>query len=178
MNEQANGTQRQPTEALTTEALKSQDPWQTDEVLAEDFKPMSAEQAQNWRRANPAVSPWRVVAWQAIVGVVFAAALGAVIGSVSAAWSAAYGAVSVVLPGAVFARGLMRQMRHQAHGGSAFAGLMVWELAKIVLTIAMLLLAQVVVPGLNWLALLAGFVVTMKVVWVAVWLRPKAGSSA
>lgn len=172
MSEQANGIPQQP-----ADASKMQDPWQADEALEDNFKPMSAEQAQQWREANPSVSPWRVLVWQALVGAVFAASVGAVMGSDVMAWSAAYGAVSVVLPGAVFARGLMRQMRNQTRGGSAFAGLMVWELAKIVLTIAMLLLAQVVVPGLNWLALLAGFVVTMKVYWVAVWLRPKAASS-
>lgn len=155
-----------------------QNQWPSDEALEDNFKPMSSEQAQKWREANPSVSPWRVLAWQAFVGVVFAVCVGVVMGSASMAWSAAYGAVSVVLPGAVFARGLVRQMRSRRLGGGAFAGLMFWELAKIVLTIAMLLLARVMVPGLSWLALLAGFVLTMKVYWVAMWLRPRSASSA
>jgi ATP synthase protein I len=36
----------------------------------------------------------------------------------------------------------------------------------------MLVAAPRLIWQLNWLALLAGFVVTMKVYWVAMWLRP------
>ena len=50
-------------------------------------------------------------------------------------------------------------------------GFFVWELVKIVLTVAMLLAAPRLVSQLNWLALLAGFVVTMKVYWVVMWLH-------
>ena len=37
---------------------------------------------------------------------------------------------------------------------------------------ALLFAAPVLIVNLNWLALLAGFVVTMKVYWIAVWLYP------
>jgi ATP synthase protein I len=40
------------------------------------------------------------------------------------------------------------------------------------LTVAMLMAAPRLISQLSWLALLAGFVVTMKVYWVALWLRP------
>jgi ATP synthase protein I len=50
---------------------------------------------------------------------------------------------------------------------SALFGLFVWELVKIVLTVALLLVAPKVVAELSWLALVAGFVVTMKVYWLA-----------
>ena len=56
--------------------------------------------------------------------------------------------------------------------GAALAGFFVWELVKIVLTVAMLLAAPKLVPDLSWLALLVGLVVTMKVYWVAMWLHP------
>lgn len=46
------------------------------------------------------------------------------------------------------------------------AGLVFWELVKIALTIALLFAAPKVVPHLDWLALLAGFVVTMKAYWL------------
>jgi ATP synthase protein I len=39
--------------------------------------------------------------------------------------------------------------------------------------VALLLAAPKLVPSLNWLALVAGFVVTMKVYWVAAWLQSK-----
>jgi len=52
-------------------------------------------------------------------------------------------------------------------------GFFVWELVKIALTIAMLFAAPRLVMGLSWLALLAGFVVTIKVYWVALVLQSR-----
>ena len=54
----------------------------------------------------------------------------------------------------------------------AMAGLMGWELVKIALTVAMLAAAPRLVPGLSWLALLAGMVITMKTYWIALLARP------
>ncbi len=51
-------------------------------------------------------------------------------------------------------------------------GFVGWEAAKIVLTIALLVAAPRVVPDLNWLALVAGLVITMKTYWVALMVRP------
>ncbi len=136
-----------------------------------DFEPLDAGQAQALRERNPPVSPWRVVAWQAVVGVLVALATWALTGKGPAGWSAAYGALAVVVPAALFARGLLRQ-RGAASAGSALTGFFVWEMIKIALTVAMLLAAPRLIEQLNWLALLAGFVVTMKVHWVALWLRP------
>jgi ATP synthase protein I len=48
----------------------------------------------------------------------------------------------------------------------------VWELAKLVLTVAMLAAAPRLVKDLSWLALLVGMVVTMKTYWVALQVRP------
>ena len=50
-------------------------------------------------------------------------------------------------------------------------GFFVWELVKVGLTVALLLAAPRLIPELSWLALLAGFVVTMKVYWVVMWLH-------
>ncbi len=47
-----------------------------------------------------------------------------------------------------------------------------WEIAKILLTVALLVAAPWLVPGLSWIALLIGMVVTMKTYWVALWVRP------
>jgi len=46
-----------------------------------------------------------------------------------------------------------------------------WELAKILVSVALLLAAPRLVPGLSWLALLVGMVITMKAYWVALWVR-------
>ena len=146
------------------------------EGLEPDFKPLTPEQAKAWRQRNPLTSPWRVLALQLLVGGVIAALTAWVSGQPRLAASVAWGAVSVLVPGVVFARALARQMR-QSQPGDALVGLFVWELVKVVLTVALLLVAPKVVSDLSWLALVAGFVVTMKVYWLAMalgWMQRKA----
>ncbi|GAD21807.1 ATP synthase subunit I [Acidovorax sp. MR-S7] len=147
------------TDALGTEA-EAEDP---------DFKPLAAQEAQEWRSRHPAVSVWRIVGSQAGVGVLVALSAWLLTGQVQVAWSAGYGALAVVIPAALFARGMARK---RASAGAAMAGLFGWELVKIVLTVAMLAAAPRLVPGLSWLALLVGMVVTMKTYWIALLARP------
>lgn len=140
------------------------------DVAAEaDFKPLSAEEARLWREKNPSLSPRRIVVWQAVAGFLASGLAWLLSGRVEMAGSVGYGALAVVLPAAVLVRGLSRQ---SGAAGAALAGFFVWELVKIVLTVAMLLAAPKLVPHLSWLGLLAGFVVAMKVYWVAMWLHP------
>ena len=146
-----------------------------DDGLEPDFKPLTPDQAAAWRQRNPMTSPWRVLALQVLVGVAVAVLTGVVSGQFRLAASVAWGVVSVVVPGVVFARALARQMRLK-QAGAALAGLFVWELVKIVLTVALLLVAPKVVAGLSWLALVAGFVVTMKVYWLAMAMQFAQGS--
>ncbi len=148
----------------------------SDESEEPAFKQLSAAEAQVLREQQPMVSPWRVVLWQALVGLVMALATWGLTRKPALAWSTAYGALAVLVPAALFARGLLRQ-RKAASAGSALAGFVMWEIVKIALTVAMLVAAPRLVLNLNWLALLAGFVVTMKVHWVAIWLRPKHKNS-
>lgn len=129
------------------------------------IKPLTAQEAQAWRKRHPSVSAWRIVAGQALMGAGVAVLAGLVAG-VGAGWSAAYGALAVVVPAAVFARGVSRQVG-AAGAGAAMARLFGWELVKLVLCIAILVAAPRVVPNLNWLALLAGMVVAMKTYWIA-----------
>ncbi len=136
-----------------------------------DFKPLTAQEADQWRSRNPPVSMWKVVAGQALVGVLVALVAWALTGRSAVGWSAAYGALAVVAPAALFARGMSRQ-KASAQAGAAMAGFFGWEIAKIVFTIALLAAAPWLVPGLVWLALLAGMVVTMKTYWVALLVRP------
>lgn len=147
----------------------------TDAVLEPDFKPLTADEARLWRETNPPVSLRRIVWLQVAVGSVLAVLVWLLTGRPYVAWSAGYGALAVVVPAALFARGLTRQA---GLAGAALSGFFVWELAKIALTVAMLLAAPKLVPGLSWLALLAGFVVTMKVYWLAMWLHPMRRRSA
>jgi ATP synthase protein I len=90
--------------------------------------------------------------------------------------SVAWGVVAVVIPAMVFVRALSRQMRI-AQPKVALVGLFTWELVKVILTVALLLVAPKVVSDLSWLALVASFVVTIKVYWLAMalgWMQRKS----
>src|SRR3990167_5517543 len=65
-----------------------------------DFKPLTAQEAQEWRSRNPAVSVWRLVGMQAVAGVLVALAAWLLSGQMPVAWSAGYGALAVVLAAA------------------------------------------------------------------------------
>lgn len=146
-------------------------PNMADGAEGKDFKALSAEEARQWREKNPPMSPWRIVWMQVAVGVLVVLGFWGVTGQSRMAWSAGYGVLAVVVPAALFVRGLSRQKAVNG-AGAAMVGFFVWEMVKVILTVAMLMAAPRLVAQLSWLALLAGFVVTMKVYWVAMWLRP------
>lgn len=134
----------------------------------EEFKTWTREEAQAWRTNNPSLSPWRVVAVQAVAGLVCCAAVWAITQRSGAAWSALYGAAAVVMPSALLARGMTRGMRNPV---AAAAGFMFWEMLKIGVAVAMLVIAVRVVPDLSWPALLVAMVVCIKINWVALLWR-------
>ena len=142
------------------------------EAQEPEFKPLTAEQVRQLREKSPSVSPWRVVAGQAVVGLVVAIAAWGLTGRQSVGWSAGYGALAVVFPAALFARGLMSRVT-LANPGAAVFGFFLWEMVKIALTVAMLFAAPRLVTDLSWPAMLVGLVVTMKVYWLALLVRPK-----
>jgi ATP synthase protein I len=145
---------------------------------ASPVRPLSAEEARRVREQNPSVSPWWVVAGQAGVGFVAALVAWALTGKQNVGWSVAYGALAVLVPAAVFARGLTGKIS-SLNPGTAAVGFLMWEMVKIALTLAMLLVAPGLVVGLSWPALLIGLVLAMKVYWVALAFvpRPKTKSS-
>ena len=136
----------------------------------ENFKPLTQQEADDIRRGIQPVSMVQVLVVQAVTGILVAMISWVVTGRQAAGWSAFYGALAVIVPAGLFARGLSRQ-RSVLNAGSALVGFFVWELVKIGTTVAMLLVAPRLIPQLSWLALLAGFVVTMKVYWLATWFQ-------
>jgi ATP synthase protein I len=132
---------------------------------SDHFRPLTAEEAQKLRLQQPLLSIWRVVLAQVVVGLAVAAFTWLFTGQVSAAWSAAYGALAVVVPAALFARGLTSKTSTINSGTAVFAFLL-WEMVKIGLTVAMLYAAIWLVKDLSWPAMLVGLVITMKVYWV------------
>lgn len=124
-------------------------------------------EAQALIRAQPSVSPWRVVATQVAVGFL-CGALGWLLAGPAAGWSALYGAAAAALPNALMARGMTRGAGNAA---AAAVGFLFWEMLKIGAAIAMLVIAGRVVPHLSWPVLLVTMVVCMKVNWFALLWR-------
>ena len=141
-----------------------------DEAQDPPFKTLSRQEAQALKAKLPQVSPWRVVAAQAVAGLLCAAITWLLTQRSGAAWSALYGALAVVLPGALLARGMTRGAGSPV---AAAAGFLFWEMLKIGVAIAMLVIAAKVVPGLSWPVLLLTMVVCMKVNWVALLWRAR-----
>ncbi len=140
------------------------------EDVQDNFQPLTADQALELRKRQPLLSVWRVVLAQVLVGLVLSLGVWLVTGRQSTVFSVAYGALAVVLPAALFARGLTSRVA-SANAGAAVFGFFLWEMVKMGLTVAMLFAAPRLVNDLSWPAMLVGLVVTMKVYWLALGLR-------
>ena len=161
------------TGARTAQPNAAQAAWDDvpDAAANASFKALTREEAAALRAQEPPVSPWWVVAVQAVVGVVVALIGLLVTGRSEVAWSLLYGAATVVLPGALMARGMTSRLSSVTLGASAVS-FMLWEFVKIGVSVAMLAVAGQIVQPLVWPALLLGLVVCMKVYWVALlWRR-------
>lgn len=144
-------------------SAETQDPWDHENDEEPSAPPLSAEQARELRERLTQVSPWVIVGAQVGMGLLAALVAGAVFKDKAVGWSLGYGALAVAVPAGVFARALRR---------GAKASVLLWEWVKLGLTVALLLAAPRLVPGLNWLALLAGVVLATKMYWVAfAWSR-------
>jgi ATP synthase protein I len=113
-----------------------------------------------------------VVGAQAAVGAGVALLAVLLTGRQEMLWSALYGAATVVVPGALMARGMTSPLSRVSLGGSAVS-FMLWEAVKIAVSIAMLMLAPRLVQPLSWPALLAALVLCMQVYWLALLWRPR-----
>jgi ATP synthase protein I len=149
---------------------KRWEPWDDDEAKEQKFKKLSPQEAAALRAKDPPVSPWRVIAVQAAVGVALALLGRLLTGKEEVAWSLLYGAATVVLPGALMARGMTSRLSSMAPGTSAVS-FMLWEMVKIAVSVLMLMLAPKVVQSLSWPALLVALVLCMKVYWFALLWR-------
>jgi len=161
---------------MAIERLTRTDRWDNEEdetAAAAAFKPLTREEADALRRIDPPLSPWRVVAAQAAVGAGVALLAALVTGLPMVGMSALYGAATVVLPGALMARGMTSRLTSMSPGSSAVS-FMLWEMVKIAVSIAMLMLAPKLVQPLSWPALLVGLVLCMKVYWLALLWRGRA----
>jgi ATP synthase protein I len=143
-----------------------------DEAAAQHFKALTREEAQALRARQPVLSPWRVVGLQAAVGVAAALVAAFVFGKQVWMWSVLYGTATVVVPGALMARGMTSRLSSVSPAASAVS-VMLWETVKIAVSVAMLMLAPKIVQPLSWPALLVGLVLGMKVYVLALLWRPR-----
>lgn len=150
--------------------------WEDDEVEVAPVKALTREQAQALRARDPSLSPWRVVAVQAAVGVGVALLAWLATGTAGPSWSALYGSATVVVPGALMARGMTSRLTSMSPGVGAVS-FMLWEMVKIAVSVAMLMLAPKLVPQLSWPWLLLGLAVGLKVYWFALLWRGRTRST-
>lgn len=151
-----------------------------DGVQDSDFKPLTPEQAQQWRVGQPVLSLWRLVLVQWLVGLVASIVGGLLWQSPSVAWSVLYGAAAVAIPSALMAYGLTSSAMSRvwaAHANAAFAGFLLWEGVKILLAVVMLAAAPWVVSPLNWFGLLVGLVLVLKVYWFGYFFQARRSNA-
>ena len=136
------------------------------------MKRLTRADVEALRAAQPVLSPWRVVACQVAFGVLAGLAAWLVAGELAAA-SALYGAAVVAVPGALMARGATSRISALSPVVSAVS-MMGWAMAKLVASVAMLVLAARIVPGLVWPVMLISMVLCMQTYWFALLWRVKA----
>jgi ATP synthase protein I len=155
--------------------MKTVAPLPDDPEVAEEnapIKPLSAQEARRLREQHPPVSPWWVVAGQAGVGLGAALVAWGLTGKQNVGWSTGYGALAVVIPAALFARGLTSRFS-SLDASTAAAGFMVWEMVKVASTIALMAAAPKLVRDLSWPAMLVGLILALKVYWLALAFNPR-----
>lgn len=140
-----------------------------DEAENASHTPLTRAEAERFRQQHPSLSPWRVIAAQLVLGVVAAVVAGLVAGRAGAV-SALYGAAVVVVPGALMARGATSRLSSLSPMVSAVS-MLAWGFVKMAASVALLVLASRIVPGVVWPVLLASMVLCMQSYWFALLWR-------
>lgn len=145
-----------------------------------EIRTLSKEEAAVVKANSRLLKPWHVVGWQIVVTVLAGLMALLITKDVAALYSLVWGGLCVVMPSALFARGLLSKATLM-NAGTAIAGFFLWEMLKIALTFAMLFAATQVIQGLgqelSWPALLVGLILAMKAYLVAFWCKPKVSKS-
>ena len=134
---------------------------------------LSRAEAADLLARQPAISPWRVVLFQVLVGGAIAALVQLATGEALLTASALYGAAVVVVPGALMARGATSRLGTISPLVST-VNIMGWATVKIVVSVVMLALASRIVPGLHWPVMLVTLVVCLQTYPFALLWRGRA----
>ncbi len=128
--------------------------------------PWTREQVMAFRLAEPSVTVWKVVFSQVLVGLLLTFVVWLIGAKASNVVSLGYGALCVVLPSSVFARGITSKWS-SLNPGAGVTGFFLWEFVKVLMTIVMLLMSQSWVDDLSWPMMVLGLIITMKVYWLS-----------
>jgi ATP synthase protein I len=101
----------------------------------------------------------RLVSLQ-IMATLVAGVIAGLLGGRAAMFSAVLGGMCCVVPNGIMAFRLFASSKKV--GGTNPATFFIWEFVKIALTVALLFATARLYHGLNWLALLGGFIVALK----------------
>ncbi|MBL0718706.1 ATP synthase subunit I [Piscinibacter sp. Jin2] len=170
------GSETTSTEGARTMLERHRATWSADETADNGLvdeppgTPWTRAQAEAWRAAQPSTgSPLRLVAMQALAGGLCAAVWAGWTGRFSAFEAACIGMAIVVLPALLMALGLRR-----LEGSPApwrLMGFFVLEGVKVAAMLIGLALVAWLHPGVEWVALVATLVVSLKAGWVALLRR-------
>jgi ATP synthase protein I len=105
-----------------------------DEAQAPPFKPLTREEASALRARSRHCHRGGCMGVQVAVGVVAALLAALFTGRQEVAWSVLYGAATVVVPGALMARGMTSPLSSMSPGASAVS-FMLWEMVKIAVSV-------------------------------------------
>ena len=158
--------------AVVDDANVRGDEWSDDWQDGEKNAPLTFQEALLLKEKLGGVSLeaflLKVLMWQALSAIAIAMLAWLVSFSVVVVTSAFYGAMCVVLPSALVARMVIKRVRPDVlkHSGGTLMRLVVLELVKIVVTVCLLLAAPLVLDSQQWVAIVIGFAVTLKVYWV------------
>lgn len=157
---------------LTDGLHVNQTHWPDEAHESEDHEPLTVEQAKCLKQKLGSVKledfMIRVTSWQLVAAVLMGLLVWLLWSEKQISVAVFYGAMCAVLPSALVVFALKRRMSTDVlkHSGDMLLGLFVLELIKVVAAICLLLAAPLVIESSQWVAVVAGFVLTLKIYWL------------
>ena len=150
-----------------------------DEPEEEVYRVLSKEEMTALQASNavkhPPLSPWRILAAQVVVtalSMLIWSVFGEPIGVSLYTQSAFLGGLISVLPSTLFLIRLEMAKKTQIlNPGNYLAALVSGEFIKIFVTLMLFLGVAFLIPGVLWVPLLVPYVLALKCVWLAWFLR-------
>ncbi len=146
--------------------------WPEESHEPESVEPLTNQQANVLRQKLGSVKlevfVIKVLVWQSAAAVFIILMAWLLWGSWAIAVSGFYGAMCAVLPTALVAFVVVRRMSTGVlrRSGDMLLGLFVLELIKVAASVLLLAAAPLVLGAPQWVALVIGFVLTLKIYWL------------